>query len=123
MAIATVLIEDNQTIRDSLIPTMKELADLDVVVVAETSREGVQALALHDWQLAVVDLFLRQGSGMEVLRACGNRRPGQHMIVLSNYATRQIREKCLSLGATAVFDKSTELDDFFDFCRDLFTQH
>ncbi len=120
MSIATVLIEDSQTIREALIPTMKELADLEVVAVADTPAQAVHTLAAHAWRLAIVDLFLKQGSGMEVLRHCQTRRDDQHVVVLTNYATADIRQKCLALGATAVFDKSTELDDFFFFCSTLF---
>jgi len=122
MSIATILIEDSQTIRDALIPTMRELANLDVVAMADNSDSAIQILASHPWRLAVVDLFLKGGSGLEVLRHCIQRRADQHVVVLTNYATAEIRQKCLSLGATAVFDKSTELDDFFIFCGDLFTQ-
>lgn len=120
MSIVTVLVEDSPTIREALIPTMRELADIEVVAIADTSEEAIQTLAEHAWQLAIVDLFLKKGSGMEVLRNCTNRRPDQHVVVLTNYATADIRQKCLALGATAVFDKSTELDDFFSFCGDLF---
>ena len=38
------------------------------------------------------------------------------MVVLTNYATADIRQRCAVLGADAVFDKSNELDLLFDFC-------
>ena len=41
------------------------------------------------------------------------------VIVLSNYATREIRQKCLELGADQVFDKSTEIDSLIEYCGDL----
>ncbi|MDB5893876.1 MAG: hypothetical protein JWQ88_1407 [Rhodoferax sp.] len=89
-----------------------------VVAVAETLDEATAALDLHgaNWQVAVVDLFLRQGSGLDVLRACNQRLPHQRVIILTNYATAEIRHRCATMGADAVFDKSTELDAFFDFC-------
>jgi DNA-binding NarL/FixJ family response regulator len=45
------------------------------------------------------------------------------MIVLSNHATRDIRWRCAQLGADAVFDKSTELDELVDYCVSVRTQH
>jgi DNA-binding NarL/FixJ family response regulator len=118
MTTKTILVEDNAMIVATLVPTMAELGDLEVVSVAATAREGISALALHEktWQLAVVDLFLKQGSGLDVLRSCGSRRSQQAVVVLSNYATPAMRRECRALGADAVFDKSTELDAFFDFC-------
>ena len=121
MTLNAILVEDSQTIRDTLIPTMAELADIQIIAVAETATQARDALAQHadKWQLAIVDLFLRQGSGLEVVRACQQRRGNQKVVVLTNYATPDIRRKCLGLTADAVFDKSTELDDFFDFCISL----
>lgn len=125
MAIKTVLVEDNRTIRDALIPTLAELGGMEVIAVAEGAAEAVAALrsAAPQWQLAVIDLFLKQGSGLDVLRAFGPHHPGRVMVVLSNYATRQMRAECAALGADGVFDKSTQLDAFFDFCATRFHGH
>jgi DNA-binding NarL/FixJ family response regulator len=119
MALKTILVEDNGTIRASLIPAMAELADVQVIVTAETANEGVAALQAHaaEWQLTVVDLYLREGTGLAVLRAGEHRAPHQHMIVLTNYATPEVRRRCLDAGADAVFDKSTEIEPFLEKCR------
>ena len=36
MSLNTILVEDSKTIRENLIPAMAELADINVVAVAET---------------------------------------------------------------------------------------
>jgi DNA-binding NarL/FixJ family response regulator len=119
MPLVTILIEDSATIRESLIPALAEVADVDVVAVAETAAEGIAAIeSLADrWRLAVVDLFLREGNGFEVLRAGRSRATHQRMVVLTNFATPDIRRRVSDSGADAVFDKSTELDLFFELCR------
>lgn len=118
MALLTFLVEDNPTIRDNLIPTLADLADAPVVGVAETEAQATAWLHDHAgvWHLAVIDLFLREGSGLGVLNACTPRLSHQRVVVLTNYATPDIRARCLALGADAVFDKSNELDDFFAYC-------
>ena len=40
-------------------------------------------------------------------------------VVLSNFATPDIRRRCLGLGADGVFDKSGEIDALIDYCRQL----
>lgn len=119
MPLATILVEDSKTIRENLIPALAELADADVVAVAEAADEAVFILkSLNDtWQLAVVDLFLREGSGLTVLRACQERLAHQRVVVLTNYPTEEMRRRSLELGADAIFDKSRELDLFFDWCN------
>lgn len=114
----TYLVEDNPTIRDNLIATLEELTCAKNVGVSETENGGVAWLTndKNSWDLAIVDLFLKQGSGMGVLSACKSRLPTQKVVVLSNYATDDVRKRCKQLGADAVFDKSTEIEALVDFC-------
>ena len=118
VSLQTVLIEDSTTIREALIPALADLADAQVVAVAETASEAIAVLGKLDdgWDLAVVDLFLREGSGLTVLRTCQQRASHQRVVVLTNYPTDEMRRLSLELGADALFDKSNELDQFFDWC-------
>ncbi|MCR8958791.1 response regulator [Variovorax sp. S2] len=118
MSLQTVLIEDSNTIREALVPALADLAAAEVVAVAETASEGVALLEkLGDtWDLAVVDLFLREGSGLTVLRTRKQRASHQKIVVLTNYPTDEMRRRSLELGADALFDKSNELDQFFEWC-------
>lgn len=117
MSLKAILVEDNQTIRDNLIPALWELAAVTVLAFAETEDEALALLEAHpDWDLIIVDLFLREGTGLTVLRACQSRKSHQRAIVLTNYPNPQIRAHCLALQADAVFDKSQELEAFFDHC-------
>jgi DNA-binding NarL/FixJ family response regulator len=111
-------VEDNLTIRENLVGTLEELTDVNAVGFAETENDARRWLRDHagDWQLAIVDLFLKQGSGLGVLQACSTRGPQQKVVVLSNYATPDIRKRCAQLGVDAVFDKSNEIDALVDFC-------
>ena len=86
--------------------------------MSETENESKQWLSenLGRWDLAIVDLFLKQGSGLGVLAACRGRNPLQKVVVLSNYATNDIRQRCAQLGVDAVFDKSNEIDALVDYC-------
>jgi two-component system OmpR family response regulator len=114
----TYIVEDNPTIRENLIGTLEELARIDAVGTAETENEGKAWLTENsgDWDLAIVDLFLKQGSGLGVLAACRDRPARQKVVVLSNYATADIRQRCAQLGVDAVFDKSNEIDALVDYC-------
>ena len=113
MALITFLVEDNKTIRDNLVPALEDLVNGRVVGFAETESDALAWLAAHpdEWQLLIVDLFLKEGSGLGVLGGCKERRPGQRVVVLSNYVTADIRARCTALGADAVFDK-TQTRDF-----------
>lgn len=115
----TFLVEDNATIRENLIATLQELAAIDVVGTADSEDEGKAWLLENpkEWDLVILDLFLKQGSGLGVLAACKDRHTSKKVVVLSNYATADIRQRCINLGVNAVFDKSNEIDALVDFCR------
>jgi two-component system, OmpR family, response regulator len=114
----TYIVEDNLTIRENLVGTLEELTCISAVGFAETEAEATRWLTEHsaEWELAIVDLFLKQGSGLGVLQACQSRRPSQRVVVLSNYATPDIRKRCAQYGVDAVFDKSNEIDGLLDYC-------
>lgn len=117
-SLIAILVEDSRTIRDTLVPALRELGHTQVVAWATTSKEAANALAAWhgEWELIIVDLFLAAGSGLDVLKQVQAREPGQHAIVLSNYATDEMRRQCTELGADGIFDKSTEIDLFLDRC-------
>jgi two-component system OmpR family response regulator len=114
----TYIVEDNATIRDNLIETLVELAAVQALGWADTEKDAKTWVAGHRgaWDLLIVDLFLRQGSGLGVLEACQDRDRAQRVVVLSNYATDDMRKRCAQLGADAVFDKSNEIDALVDYC-------
>jgi DNA-binding NarL/FixJ family response regulator len=116
MTFRAFIVEDSSTIRDNLIDTLKELAQVEPVGMAETEHEAKRWLARNDWDLAIIDLFLREGSGLNVLESCRQRKPHQKIVVLSNHSSRDVRWRCTQLGADAVFDKSTELEALMDYC-------
>ena len=119
--LTTYLVEDSPVIQRSLIATLQELTPVAVVGVAADEQAALQWLSdpMHEASLVIVDIFLRSGSGLGVLRAARNKLPKRHMVVLSNYATTDIRSTCLALGAEQVFDKSTEIDALILYCQTL----
>lgn len=113
----TYIVEDNPTIRENLVATLEELTCISTIGFSETEDDARVWLGSNaEWELAIVDLFLKQGSGLGVLQACLSRRPGQKVVVLSNYATPDIRRRCSELGVNAVFDKSNEIDGLIEYC-------
>lgn len=121
MPLAVYLVEDVEIIRDSLIEALEDLAGARIVATAQDEAGALAWLRRHPsaWKLAVIDLFLTQGSGIGVLKAIANRGADQHAVVLTNYATADIRQRCMNAGANRVFDKSTQLEEFLDYCRGL----
>lgn len=113
------LVEDNPVIRQNLVATLEEMLAIEVIGSAEDEQAALrwmQSANARQCDLLIVDLFLKGGSGFGVLGQARELLPDTHRVVLSNYATPDIRRRCLALGAERVFDKSAELEDLLDHC-------
>lgn len=112
------IVEDSATIRQNLADTLEECAPVHVVGYADRADDAIDRLLASDepCDLAIVDVLLRQGSGVEVLRALKRHDCRFKRVVLTNYATPLLREHCLDLGADRVFDKSGEVDSLLEYC-------
>jgi DNA-binding NarL/FixJ family response regulator len=115
------LVEDSPLIRENLVATLEELAPVQVVGTADDEPGAVGWLghAEHACDLVIIDIFLKRGSGLGVLRLANAMNRPVSLVVLSNYATPDIRRKCLALGASRVFDKSNEIDALIEYCTRL----
>ena len=118
--LAAFLVEDNPLIRENLSAALCELAPVELVGWAAGEEDARRWFSAHDdWRLAIVDLFLEDGNGLGVLRALQVRHAAQRVVVLTNYATADIRTRCAALGADAVFDKSSEIEALALYCNQL----
>ena len=125
LSLRTYLVEDSRIIRANLTEALEELAGVDIIGWADGAPAASLWLSRHggEWDLAVVDLFLAEGTGLSVLAACKVRKTSQRVVVVSNFATPDMRARCTQFGADAVFDKSTEIDGLIDYCSALHAEH
>jgi two-component system, OmpR family, response regulator len=117
----TFLVEDSPVIRQNLVATLEELAPVQVVGQAETQDDAIDRLQneFGDCALVIVDVVLRQGTGLGVLQQSKLHTPGRSFVVLTNYATAEISQRSLAFGAARVFDKSNDIDALIDYCHQL----
>ncbi|HEY8049305.1 MAG TPA: response regulator [Ramlibacter sp.] len=118
MHLQAFVIEDNATIRENLIGTLEELTCVRVTGTSASEDEALAWLAANaqTWDVVIVDLFLKQGSGIHLAQSIRRARPTQKIVVFSNYINASVRKRCAQLGVDAVFDKSTEIDALVDYC-------
>lgn len=118
MATKVLLVEDQKHVRSAVAEFLNALGVLRVEATVGTEAEALDWLQHHqqDWDLAVVDLILEQGSGLNVIKRARQTSPEGHIVVLSGFATPGMRQYCEKLGANAVFDK-VQIPAFVRYCR------
>ena len=114
----TFIVEDNPLIYENLVSTLEELTSIEVVGRAVDEPGAVKWLRESGRQvdLLIVDIVLLSGSGLGVLQAARDAALPARRVVLTNYASTDIRRRCAVLGADRVFDKSCELDELITYC-------
>lgn len=121
-ALRAFIVENSPVIRENLAGTLEELANVEVIGSAADEDSAVHWMSRESARKAdvvIVDIFLNSGSGLGVLRAAQRLGVPARRVVLTNYATDDMRRRCANLGAERVFDKCRQLDDLINYCADL----
>lgn len=121
--ISTFIVEDSPIILTNLVATLEELAPVKVVGSAADESGALRWLGEpgNRCDLAIIDVVLKNGSGLGVLKGMANHGVKARRVVLTNYATPDMRRRCTELGADRVFDKSSELEELIAYCSDIGT--
>jgi len=109
------VVEDSARIRARVIALMESIAGVEVVGFSDTATESIEWLKSHDWNAVIIDLNINSGSGITVLEYL--RSPeflNRQKVVLTNYGFPEVKARCFELGATAFFDKSTEIEGLLE---------
>ena len=100
----TFIVEDSPIILTNLVATLEELAPVKVVGSAADEASAVRWLGepANHCDLVIIDVFLKGGSGLGVLKSSARTGLAAKRVVLTNYATADMRRKCADLGADRV---------------------
>jgi DNA-binding NarL/FixJ family response regulator len=115
------IVEDSPVILHGLIDTLEQMLPLKVVGSCGDQKSAVIWLDGHrdQYDVVITDIFLKQGTGLDVLKHLQAFQGDFTKVVLTNYATADMRQRCVALGADKVFDKSSELDELIEYCAQL----
>lgn len=104
------VVEDSEPIRVRLLSMLGGMSGVEVVGYADTAADAIAGILAARPDAVVLDIKLKAGSGIEVLRAIKRCLSGVAVIMLTNYATEAYREKCLQAGAEHFLDKTNEFE-------------
>jgi CheY-like chemotaxis protein len=106
-----LIADDSERIRKRLVKLIRGKCAGAEIRVSTDVPTTIEKLLRDPPQILVLDLSMPGGSGLDVLDCIRRRSLPVHVIVLTNYASDSNRRKCLSLGASFVYDKSTQFEE------------
>src|SRR4030095_16467249 len=83
-----VIVEDSPIIRARLAETLSEIPNLEITGQAESESDALALLGGGDWDAVVLDLQLKQGTGLGLLKKLRQEGRPSHtkVIVFAHYA-------------------------------------
>ena len=116
------LVEDFAPVRDLIIENIGEIPGLELAGVAEGEEVAIRWLRSHECDVLILDLELRQGNGLGVLKAL-QEATRTVKIVYSNHVSANIRALAEHFGATHFFDKTLDTPKLRRLLESLSAQH
>jgi DNA-binding NarL/FixJ family response regulator len=113
MSLKVYIAEDSALVRQRLVDMLHELEEsgaIEVVGRAWDARGAVEAIRDLRPDVAILDVRLAEGTGIEVLQAIKKDASSPVVIMLTAFPYPQYRKKCLEAGADYFFDKLTEFE-------------
>jgi len=106
------LVDDSERIRARLAEMLGEIPNVEIAFAADTEGDAVRLIAQEPWDVLILDLQLRVGTGLGVLKAMQGLRGQDERVamIFTNYGFRQYRERTMALGADYFFDKAKDFD-------------
>lgn len=103
--IRVFIADDHAIVRKGLCAYLAEVGGFEIVGEASDGRQVLNAEALAECDVLVLDLSLPIVSGTEVLRRVHARLPGLHVIIHSMHPEEQFARRALATGAAAYVSK------------------
>ena len=106
------LVEDSPHVRDLLLDFLHVPGEVEIIGYADTEDDSVAAIIAQPVDAVIVDLRLKEGSGMAVIERLrkANLNPSPKIIVFTNHPFPEIKQRAMKLGADYFFDKSADYD-------------
>jgi DNA-binding NarL/FixJ family response regulator len=107
------VVEDSTLLCQKIVEELTDPGRIEVTGQAGTESAAIRDIRSTRPDAVIVDIRLREGSGVNVVRAIAQaKRPAEPptLIVLTNYPVPEYYAECLAMGADYFFDKSTEFD-------------
>jgi DNA-binding NarL/FixJ family response regulator len=101
-----LLVDDHALLRLGMAAIINEEPDLMVCGEADGVRTAIEAAAETRPDVALIDLSIKDGDGLELLRDMRNRFPDVRTLVLSMYDETVYAERALRAGARAYIMKA-----------------
>ncbi len=114
-----LIVDDHPLVRQGVALLINQADDLEVCGEAESVHEALELLERVEPDLAIVDLTLKDSSGLELIKDIQVRRPNLRVLVLSMRDEGFYAERVLRAGARGYVTKEEGPEKVIEGIRDV----
>jgi len=112
-----LIVDDHPAVREALASRIGRQPDLEVCGEAADMSEALRLVADTQPDLAVVDISLKTGSGIDLIKRIKDRNDNVRMLVWSMHSESLYAERALRAGALGYINKDQATDKIIDAIR------
>jgi DNA-binding NarL/FixJ family response regulator len=109
--------DDSEDVRQRLIDLVSVLPEVELVGQTGDARVAIADIQRLQPDVAILDLRLVNGNGIEVLEIVKLLKAPPIVIMLTAFPSQQYRRRCASAGADYFFDKTSEFERILDILK------
>jgi DNA-binding NarL/FixJ family response regulator len=107
----TVLIaDDSRLMRERIRETISIFSSVEIVCETENGIQTLEEMKRHNPDLAILDIRMPDKNGLEILREFRTNNNTTKIIILTNYAYDQYKDRAFENGADYFYSKSEDFD-------------
>lgn len=99
------VVDDHELIREGMATLLSDATGFELVGTAGTVRDGLEMLLQHVPDLAIVDVRLPDGSGLDLIRRARHAEPGIACLVVTSFPSSDAFRASVGSGAAGYVSK------------------
>ena len=116
-AVTVFLVDDHEVVRQGVRSLLEAAGDLDVVGEADSVQTGLARILAVRPQVAVLDVRLPDGNGVELCREIRSRMPEVACLMLTSYSDDEALFEAIIAGAAGYVLKQVRGSELIDAVR------
>lgn len=114
-----LIVDDSALIQDRLYALIREEKGFEIIGQAFNAIDGKSMINKHQPDVVISDIRMPGGGGMELLTFIKSKFPKIKVIIITNYAYTQYKDKAHELGAEHFLSKSENLEDIIPVLKEI----